>query len=106
MVRTRALVVGPVLLAALLGPAVGLRAEEGRPAPLILNIVALPMEKPEAAFQESLRSTLPARVSGDWQMLPDGSASYGNGKLRVVIRNPCPEGSVHTPVALPGRSRR
>jgi len=106
--RVRTLVGVLALAGLLLGPVASLGAEELRPAlnaPLILNMLALPMEKPGAAFRESLREAPDARA-GDWDMLPDGSARYGSSKLHVIIKNPCPDGTYHAPVGLPGRSRR
>ncbi|MBI4587599.1 MAG: hypothetical protein HY725_02070 [Candidatus Rokubacteria bacterium] len=86
-----------------------LGAEESRPAlnaPLILNLLAVPMERPEVALQESLRVGSAARAAREWEALPDGSYRYGNATLNVIIKNPCPDGTLHTPLALPGRNRR
>jgi hypothetical protein len=106
---TSRMLVGAVALVGLLaGAAWPLGAEEARPAlnaPLILNLLALPMEKPETAFQESLRAAPVARSGPGWEALPDGSYRYGPSSLNVIIKNPCPEGTLHAPVALPGRRR-
>ena len=109
MKRVRALVGVLALAGILLGPVASLGAEELRPAlnaPLILNMLALPMEKPGAAFRESLRAAPEARAAGEWGMLPDGSARFGNSTVHVIIKNPCPDGTYHAPVGLPGRGRR
>ena len=76
------------------------RAEE--PA-LFLRLLNVPAETPEAAFRESLRSEPAQRSALKWEILADGSARYGDAKLGVVIKNPCPDGTFHTPLALPGR---
>ena len=97
---------GMALGGMLLGLAAPLGAEEVRPvlsAPLILHMLALPMERPEAAFRESLRAVPAAPAGGEWEMLPDGSARLGNSKFQIIIKNPCPDGTIHAPVALPGR---
>lgn len=74
-------------------------------APLLLNLFNVTIESPEAAFKESLRSSPAPRLVPGWEILPDGSARYGDSRLSVVIKNPCPDGTIHTPVALPGRRR-
>ena len=106
---TSRMLVGAVALVGLLaGTAWPLGAEEARPAlnaPLILNLLALPMEKPETAFQESLRDPPVARSGPGWEALSDGSYRYGATSLNVIIKNPCPEGTLHAPIALPGRRR-
>jgi len=105
---SRVLVGALALLGLLAGAACPLGAEEARPAlnaPLILNLLALPMERPEAAFQESLRDAPVTRSQPGWEALPDGSYRYGAASLNVIIKNPCPEGTLHAPVALPGRRR-
>ncbi len=105
----RMLVGGLVLGGALLGSVAPLGAEELRaapplrgPAPLILNILAQPMENSGAAFRESLREASSARTGPQWEMLPDGNARFGTPTLHVIVKNPCPD---HAPVALPGRTR-
>jgi hypothetical protein len=104
----RALLGVLALLGLLAGTAWPLGAEEARPAlnaPLILNLLALPVDKPEAAFQESLRAAPLTRSGPGWEALPDGSYRYGAASLNVIIKNPCPEGTHQTPLALPGRRR-
>ena len=96
------------LLGLLADPDRPLGAEDARPAlnaPLILNLLALPMEKPGAALQESLRAAPVSRAAPEWQPLEDGSYRYGDSRLTVIIKNPCPEGTHQTPLALPGRRR-
>ena len=105
---SRALVGVLALLGLLAGAAWPLAAEEVRPAlnaPLILNLLALPMDKPGAALQESLRAAPVSRAAPEWQPLEDGSYRYGDSRLTVIIKNPCPEGTHQTPLALPGRRR-
>jgi len=76
-------------------------AEDGRT--LFLRLLNVPAETPDAAFRESLRSQPAERPALQWEILADGSARYGDSKLGLIIRNPCPDGTVHTPLALPGR---
>ena len=105
---SRVLVGALALLGLLAGAACPLGAEEARPAlnaPLILNLLALPMERPEAAFQESLRAAPVPRAAPEWKPLDDGSYRYGDSRLTVIIKNPCPEGKPYVPPALPGRRR-
>ena len=106
MIRNRGLVGGLALVGFVFGAPWPLGAEELRPAlnvPMILNLLALPMDRPEAAFQESLRAAPASRVAPEWRQLEDGSYRYGDSRLTVIIKNPCPDGTVHTPLALPGR---
>lgn len=77
------------------------RAEDGRT--LFLRLLNVPAETPDAAFRESLRGQPAQRPALEWEILADGSARYGDAKLGLIIRNPCPDGIFHTPVALPGR---
>jgi hypothetical protein len=101
---------GGLVLTAILACAVGAAgAEESRPAlnaPLIMQLLALPVERPEALLQESLRQPVRERAAGGWELLPDGSARYGNDTLHVIIRNPCPAGSLYKSPPLPGRAVR
>ena len=105
---SRILVGGLALVGFVLGGVWPLGAEEARPAlnaPLILNLLALPADRPEAAFQESLRAAPGSRAAPEWRPLEDGSYRYGDSRLTVIIKNPCPEGTHQTPLALPGRRR-
>ena len=77
------------------------RAEDGRT--LFLRLLNVPAETPDAAFRESLRGQPAQRPKLEWEILADGSARYGDSKVGLIIRNPCPDGTVHTPLALPGR---
>jgi len=87
-------------------------------APMILNLLARPLETPEAAFNKELKNYagLSAAARGDEpEVLADGSVRYGRGakSLTVTIRNPCPPGDIEHEMAqlssyqqLPGRARR
>jgi hypothetical protein len=109
---------GAVWAAALVLAAAGASAEEVRPQlnpSVILNMLARPVESPEAAFNAGLRSDgMAARQAraDDGEILPDGSVRYGRGStsLTVTVRNPCPPGDFEHEAAylrsLPGRSRR
>lgn len=97
----------PVLALALLAAATGARAEEARPLPsipLVLSLTNVPVESPEVAFRESLRSGSVTHPSPAWVMLPDGSARYGTASVGVIVKNPCPEGKpTYVPVPASGR---
>ena len=96
------------------------RAEEIRQqlnAPMILNLLARPLESPEVAFNKELRNDIaaPAAKNSETEVLADGSVRYGkNGKsVTVTIRNPCPPGDIEHEMAqlapyrpLPGRGPR
>jgi hypothetical protein len=84
-------------------------------APMILNLMARPLESPEAAFNKELKNNAIVLKSDDAEVLPDGSVRYGRGgkSLTVTIRNPCPPGDIEHEMAqlspyrqLPGRGRR
>jgi hypothetical protein len=104
-------VVGALIL---LGLAAAAPAEEVRQqlnVPMILQMLARPVESPEAALRESVRKDAapgPARADGG-EVMPDGSVRYGRGSLSVIIKNPCPPGDLAHEVGyrpLPGRARR
>jgi len=97
VIQNRTLAATLVVAGLLLAPVAPLGAEEAR-APLILTIIGAPVEKLEAALRESLRAAPAPRPWAQWQMLPDGSARFGNAAFGVVVKNPCPG---HVPVALP-----
>ena len=88
---------------------------QGLNAPMILQMLSRPVEKPEMVMREMLRpdavQARPVRFDQP-QMLPDGSARYGTDQASVTmtIRNPCPPGDVeHEMMALrslPGRGRK
>ena len=109
---------GALCVGALVLTATGALAEEVRPQlnpSVILNMLARPVESPEAAFRAGLRSDAaaprPARADLG-EVLSDGSVRYGRGNvsLTVTVRNPCPPGDFEHEAAylrsLPGRSRR
>ena len=84
-------------------------------APMILNLLARPLESPEAAFKKELKNYAPAPKGDEPEVLADGSVRYGRGakNLTVTIRNPCPPGDIEHEMAqlssyrqLPGRARR
>jgi hypothetical protein len=96
-----------VLLAAL--APVAARADEAKTPPtaaLILSIMSQPVERPQVAFERSLREDGPAvapAAAGEVQ--PDGSVRYG--RLTITVKNPCPPGTAHyEPPPLPGRRAR
>src|SRR5262245_28913956 len=110
------------LLAAALGiGAAGVAAaEEVRQqlnAPMILNLLARPIESPETAFNKSIKRDAPAAVAkkDEPEVLPDGSVRYGQAAKSgtVTIKNPCPPGDIEHEMAnlssyrqLPGRGRK
>jgi hypothetical protein len=104
----RVVTVGVVAVA--LGTPVSARGEEAKTpvsAALLLGIVARPVERPEVAFEKSLRDDGPAvanpATAGEVQ--PDGSVRYG--RLTVTVKNPCPPGTEHYEAPpLPGRRAR
>jgi len=112
MTRRIALVVAAGLA---LGAAASASAEEIRAQlnpGMILNMLARPIESPEAAFNAALRSdpgpVKTVRPDGG-EVLPDGSVRYGKN-LTVTVRNPCPPGDLEHEASLyrplPGRARR
>ena len=86
-------------------------------APMILNLLARPLESPEAAFNKELKNYagVSAAAKGDeTEVMADGTVRYGRGakSLTVTIRNPCPPGDIEHEMAqlssyrqLPGRRR-
>ena len=104
------------LLGVLLGAAAPAAAEElrqGLNAPLILQMLSRPADKPETIMKEGLRRdaelSRPPRPT-DGQAMPDGSVRYGTdaASVSVTIKNPCPPGDIahEMAVPLPGRGRR
>lgn len=95
-------------------PAAAEEVRQGLNAPMILQMLSRPVEKPEAVMREMLRpdaiSVRPVRSEG--QVMPDGSVRYGTDTagMTVTIRNPCPPGDFeHEMMALrslPGRGRK
>ena len=115
----RRIVIGLVLSAALAGGIASSAAAEevrqGLNAPMILQMLARPVEKPEAAMREMLRPDAVSVKSVRFdqpQMMPDGSARYGTdgASVSMTIRNPCPPGDYEHEVmlrrSLPGRGRK
>jgi hypothetical protein len=103
--------------ALLLGAAAGVSAEEVRQQlnpSVILNMLARPVESPEAAFNAALKSDAAPRraLPDEGEVLPDGSVRYGRGSasVSITVKNPCPPGDLAHEAAyyrpLPGRSRR
>ncbi len=93
-----------LLALALLTAAPAARAEEGKPGPpLLLNLLNVPMDSPETAFRELLRSAPATRPAPEWEILPDGSARYRTGHFAVIMGPPCIYGP---PRSFPGPSLR
>lgn len=96
----------------LLGVAVPASADGSRiTGPMILNLLARPVESPDVAFSESIRQDAatprPGRAD-EPEVLPDGSVRYGRTAVRVIIKD-CPENDPFhdaAPRPLPGRTRR
>jgi len=96
-------------------PAAADEVRQGLNAPMILQMLSRPVEKPESAMREMLRADAVQANSvrsGQPQMMPDGSARYGTDATSVsmMIRNPCPPGDLaHEAMiqrSLPGRGRK
>ena len=95
-------------------PAVAEEVRQGLNAPMILQMLSKPVDKPEAVMREMLRadatSARPVRSEG--QVMPDGSVRYGTetAGLTMTIRNPCPPGDMEHEMMvqrpLPGRGRK
>ena len=116
---TRQIAVGLALSVALAAgvaaPAAAEELRQGLNAPMILQLLSRPVEKPEAAMREMLRpdavQAKPVRFDQP-QVMPDGSVRYGTdaASVSMTIRNPCPPGDVeHEMMALrqlPGRGRK
>lgn len=101
------------LLAAVVPPWASAEEAKTPITPMILDLLAQPIESHEMAFNKSLREAGPAprRSASEGVVRPDGSVQYGegNGSVIVTVRNPCPEGSGHydgLPRPLPGRRLR
>ncbi len=103
-----------ILAAGMGAPATADEVRQGLNAPVILQMLSKPAEKPEAVMREMLRpdatSVRPVRSEG--QVMPDGSVRYGAeaAGMTVAIRNPCPPGDIeHEMMALrslPSRGRK
>ena len=115
---SRRIAIGLVLSAAVtVCVAAPVAAEEVRQvlnAPMILQMLSRPVEKPETVMREMLRpdavQARPVRFDQP-QMMPDGSARYGtdNASISMTIRNPCPPGDIEHEMmvqrSLPGRRK-
>ena len=98
--------VARVLLLGLSAVAAAEEVREQLNPSMILNMLARPIESPEAAFNAALKSdpTAPRPVR------PDEGDGRGKTNLTVTVRNPCPPGDFAHEAAslrsLPGRARR
>lgn len=116
---TRRMVIGLLLSAVLAwgisAPAAAEEIRQGLNAPMILQMLSRPVEKPESVMRDMLRpdavEAKPVRFDQP-QVMPDGSVRYGTSAASVTmtIRNPCPPGDVEHEMmalrALPGRGRK
>ena len=109
------LVLAAVLAAGFVSPAAADEVRQGLNAPMILQMLARPVEKPESVMREMLRPDAVSAKSVRFdqpQMMPDGSARYGTdgASVSMTIRNPCPPGDYEHEVmlrrSLPGRGRK
>jgi hypothetical protein len=104
----RVVAVGVIVVA--LGSPVSVRGEEAKTpvsAALLLGIVARPVERPEVAFEKSLRDDRSAVATAEpaGEVQPDGTVRYG--RMTVTVKNPCPPGTAHYEgPPLPGRRAR
>ena len=95
-------------------PAAAEEVRQGLNAPMILQMLSRPVEKPEAVMREMLRPDAPTAraVRSEGQVLPDGSVRYGTeaAGVTMTIRNPCPPGDIEHEMlvqrSLPGRGRK
>ena len=115
---TRRIVIGFLVSAAvawgLSAPAAADEVRQSLNAPMILQMLSRPVEKPEAAMREMLRpdavQAKPVRFDQP-QVMPDGSVRYGSDSASVTmtIRNPCPPGDIEHEMmvqrSLPGRRK-
>jgi hypothetical protein len=95
-------------------PAAAEEVRQGLNAPMILQMLSRPAEKPESAMREMLRpdAVQAKSIRSEPQMMPDGSARYGTdtASVSMMIRNPCPPGDIEHEMmvqrSLPGRGRK
>ena len=83
---------------------------------MILNLMARPLESPEAAFNKELKNYARPALKGDERRSAAGRLGplrTWDKSLTVTIRNPCPPGDIEHEMAqlssyrqLPGRGRR
>ena len=112
--RSVFLLVTASLTVGLVTPTAAEEVRQGLNAPMILQMLSKPVEKPEAVMREMLRpdatSVRPVRSEG--QVMPDGSVRYGTeaSGVTMTIRNPCPPGDIEHEMmvqrSLPGRGRK
>jgi hypothetical protein len=95
------------LLALAAAPAAADEVKAKITAPMILNLLAQPIEAREAAYNDSLRApetTPKADPSAIGEVLDDGTVRYG--RTTITVKNPCPPGTAHyEPPPLPGRRK-
>ena len=112
---TLAALAAGVLIAGAGAPAAADEVRQVLNAPMILQMLSRPAERPDAAMREMLRPDAPqARPlrADQGQVMPDGSVRYGSesANLTMTIRNPCPPGDFEHEAmvqrSLPGRARR
>jgi hypothetical protein len=116
---TRRIVIGLVLSGAMAAgvsvPAAADEVRQGLNAPMILQMLSRPVEKPESVMREMLRpdAAQAKAVRFDQpQVMSDGSVRYGTdgASVTMTIRNPCPPGDVEHEMmvlrSLPGRGRK
>ncbi|MBI1735675.1 MAG: hypothetical protein HYR51_10910 [Candidatus Rokubacteria bacterium] len=88
-------------------PAAADEAKTAITAPMIMNLLAQPMEAREAAYDDSLRArdtAGEAAPSAIGEILDDGTVRYG--RTTITVKNPCPPGTLHyEPPPLPGRRK-
>jgi len=102
------------LTAGMVAPAAAEEVRQGLNAPMILQMLSRPVEKPELVMREMLRPDAPTvrPVRFEGQVLPDGSVRYGTeaAGVTVTIRNPCLLGDFEherlVQRSLPGRGRK
>jgi hypothetical protein len=102
------------LTVGLVAPVAAEEVRQGLNAPMILQMLSKPMDKPEVVMREMLRPDAPSArtVRSEGQMMPDGSVRYGTeaSNLTMTIRNPCPPGDMEHEMmvqrSLPGRGRK
>ena len=102
------------LLVGAAAPAAAEELRQGLNAPLILQMLSRPADKPETIMKEGLRRDAElSKVTrpSEGQVMPDGSVRYGSmdgASVTMTIKNPCPPGDIahEMAVPLPGRGRR
>jgi hypothetical protein len=112
--RTTFWLVTASMIVGIVTPAVAEEIRQGLNAPVILQMLSKPVEKPEAVMREMLRpdATTVRPVRSEGQVMPDGSVRYGTeaSGVTVTIRNPCPPGDIEHEMmvqrSLPGRGRK